>query len=62
MKKHKAIILSMFLFLCMTSNPLFAIQTDADEAVKERPGNDAEEEEECGFFCTIGEFFEDLFS
>ena len=61
MKTLKATTLYAFLCLFLVTNIAFA--TDDDE---EEPGTGAETEQtttenECGFFCSIGEFFEGLF-
>ncbi len=60
MKKFKTTTLSLFLCLFLASNIAFATDDDDDE-----PGTGAETEQttedECGFFCSIGEFFEGLF-
>lgn len=60
MKKIKTITRIAFLSLFLISSAAFA--TDDEE---EDTGTDPTEEtipDECGFFCSIGEFFEDLFS
>lgn len=61
MKKMKTTTLYLFLGLFLASNIAFATDEDDDE-----PGTGAETEqttteEECGFFCSVGEFFEGLF-
>lgn len=61
MKKIKATTLSLFLCLFLISSISFATDEDDDE-----PGTGAEieqttTEDECGFFCSVGEFFEGLF-
>ncbi len=62
MKKIKATTLSLFLCLFLVTDISFATDEDDDE-----PGTGAETEQtttedECGFFCSVGEFFEGLFS
>ncbi len=57
MKKLKATTIYLFLCLFLAANISFAT-TDTDN--RKPPNNDAIESD-CGFFCTIGEFFEDLF-
>ena len=61
MKKMKATTLSLFLCLFLVSSISFATDEDDDE-----PGTGAETdqttEDECGFFCSVGEFLEELFS
>ena len=62
MKKMKAITLPLFLCLFLVSSISFA--TD-EEDVEPATGNETEQtttEDECGFFCSVGEFFEGLFS
>lgn len=73
MKKVKAITRIVFLSLFLISSTAFATDPDEDptgssgtgtstEEISSDTSPPIEEEEECGFFCSIGEFFEDLFS
>lgn len=60
MKKLKTT--TLYVFLCLFLATHFAFATDDDD---EEPGSGigiGTPEEECGFFCSIGEFFDDLFS
>ena len=57
MKKLKTTTLYAFLCLFLVTNIAFATDEDDDE-----PGTGTSDTtEECGFFCSVGEFFEDLF-
>ncbi len=59
----KTTTLSVFLCLFLASNIAFA--TDEENGTDPVGGIVADQtdtEEECGFFCFIGEFFENLFS
>ncbi|WP_299679083.1 hypothetical protein [uncultured Dokdonia sp.] len=57
MKKLKATTLYAFLCLFLVTNIAFATDDDDEEP---ESGAGIGIEEECGFFCSIGEFFEDL--
>ena len=59
MKKLKTTTLYAFLCLFLVSNFVFATEDDDEEP---ESGVGIGSEEECGFFCSIGEFFEDLFT
>ncbi len=56
--KIKTTILYICLFLATSIS--FATGDEEDEPIK--PGTETITEEECGFFCSVGEFFDDLFN
>lgn len=59
MKKTKTV----FLYVCLFLATSVAFATDDDD---EEPDNGSSTgqttEDDCGFFCSIGEFFDDLFT
>lgn len=62
MEKLKRTTLLTLLSLLLVSSISFATGDEEDEPIK--PGSQSGQtstDEECGFFCTIGEFFEDIF-
>ncbi len=59
MKKIKITTLYLFLGLFLVTSTAFATDDDDDRPAK--PGTEIVQDD-CGFFCSIGEFFEDLFS
>ena len=57
--KLKTTVYYAFLCLFLVSNVAFATDDDEEE---DSPSTTGATTEECGFFCSIGEFFEDLFT
>jgi hypothetical protein len=54
-------IKTAILYICLFLITSISFATDDEEDEGTTPGTETVAEEECGFFCTIGEFFEDLF-
>ncbi len=58
MKKINIKATLLYVSLLLVSSMAFATGDEEDRPIK--PGTETVDEE-CGFFCTIGEFFEDIF-
>lgn len=61
MKKIKTTTRIVFLSLFLISSAAFATDDEEDDGGTD-PTEETITEDECGFFCSIGEFFTDLFS
>ncbi|WP_299679077.1 hypothetical protein [uncultured Dokdonia sp.] len=58
---HTLNIKTIVLYVCLFLSSTLLFATDDDDDRPAKPGTEIVEDD-CGFFCSIVEFFEDLFS